>query len=237
VSHPIPLHTAERLERALEASSQRVAARGPKGWVMRIVAYFACQYCEAVIGLLEGLLAEYRAGTLVLPGMLDDASAIPTDHATAQHPSARPGARRPSMRRVRAPTADPSGTQAAIAGQSHARYATPAPRRPRLTVVSGCPESGRHAASPRPRGCHPSAVPRSPAEKIAYVPPRRRTAISLRIKNNMNTKECYPIAGRARSPDHPTPRSPTPSRRRPDRGRPRHRSACARPRRPESRSA
>jgi hypothetical protein len=91
VSHPIPLHAAGKLERALDAQLQRFAARGAKGWVMRIVAYFACQYARAVIELLEGLLAEYRAGTLVLPAMLDDPSTIPAECDTGyrQNPRAR----------------------------------------------------------------------------------------------------------------------------------------------------
>jgi hypothetical protein len=152
VSHPIPLHTAERLERAFEASSQCVAARGVKGWVMRIVAYFACQYARAVIELLEGLLAEYRAGTLVLPGTVDDSSTHPAGVSP----------RHPAPRRVRAPRANgPRATPADAQADSPEQSDVPAPRRMTFSVSPARHPIHRPEPAPRVVDFHPSAVPRT----------------------------------------------------------------------------
>jgi hypothetical protein len=172
VSHPIPLHTVERLERALQASSRYVAARGPKGWVMRIVAYFACQYARAVIELLEGLLAEYRAGTLVFPAMVDDSSTIAAQRGTEREPTVPPphapadpaveSPRRLASRRGRGPGAvcvqpsDGAPCEASEHGdslaQTRAEFALSLPRRPI-----------RYSdAAPRFIAGHPSRVPRPP---------------------------------------------------------------------------
>jgi hypothetical protein len=162
VSHPIPLHTAERLERAFEASSRFVAARGPKGWVMRIVAYFACQYARAVIELLEGLLAEYRAGTLVLPGMVDDSSAMPPDHETGEPRTAASRSRGPALRRAPdsgrdsgapggtpgiAPADVPYGAPAAETEQTAARHVAPTSRG--IAIALSAPRLPAHRRDPR----------------------------------------------------------------------------------------
>jgi hypothetical protein len=162
VSHPIPLHTAGKLERALEASSRFVAARGAKGWVMRIVAYFACQYCEAVIGLLEGLLAEYRAGTLVLPGLLDDSSTVTAASETAERP-ARPRSRGPAARRMRAPRGAPASDPRDAPAVARQQSAAGAPIRPRLTLSPLHLELRRPEHGSLGLAGHPSHVPRWPA--------------------------------------------------------------------------
>jgi hypothetical protein len=159
---------------------------------MRIVAYFACRYCEAVIGLLEGLLAEYRAGTLVLPEMVDESSTIAADHWIGKQRTAQPDSRGPSARRSRTPggvpanepSGEPAGDPACESGQSAVRDVKPAPRRPAFAVASSCPQPGRPVASPRGRFVHPSAVPRSAAEKIAAGSMRKSTPNSLRYQNN-----------------------------------------------------
>jgi hypothetical protein len=159
VSHPIPLHTAGKLERALAASSRFVAARGPKGLVMRIVAYFACQYCEAVIGLLEGLLAEYRAGTLVLPGIVDDPStAAPADRDTAKPRTAPRRARVPATRRMRAPR-EPNAAPRVV----QVRY------RPDFIVGRECCPARPPKHGPRGVAGYPSVVPRWPVEKFSNL--------------------------------------------------------------------
>ena len=164
MSHPIPFHTAERLERALDALFRRVGARGAKGWVKRIVAFFFCQYCEAVIELLEGLLAEYRAGTLVFPSRVDNSAAGP---AVA---SPRP----PASRRVRAPRANvPRATLADAAEPSDA----PAPRRLTFTVSPGRAPIDPREPAPCAVGFHPSAVPRRPLTPIGA--PRARAFARL----------------------------------------------------------
>jgi hypothetical protein len=151
VSHTLPLHTADRLERAFEASSRFVAARGPKGWVMRIVAYFACQYARAVIELLEGLLAEYRAGTLVLPEMVDDASPIPAERGTRRRrPASR--SRRPAARGIHAPRVSASDA--------------PEPSAP-LAPLRHVP-TRRAANPPRRLAGDPSRVPRWSNEKFGF---------------------------------------------------------------------
>jgi hypothetical protein len=180
VSHRIPLPTAGKLERALEASSRFVAARDPKGLVMRIVAYFACQYCEAVIGLLEGLLAEYRAGTLVLPGMVDDSSAIRADYETGVRRATSPS-RRAAPHRVHASGGAPADDSPAEDPRADDPRADdsgpddsgpePARRRPQFTLPPPRLPIGRHGFGPRGVVGHPSAVPRRPAEKFGFMAP------------------------------------------------------------------
>jgi hypothetical protein len=165
VSRPISLHTADRLERALYAQLQCVAARGAKGWVMRIVAYFACQYARAVIELLEGLLAEYRAGTLVLPAMVDDSSTPPADCGTAKQGTkpARPsgvavrGLRPPGNTHANRSREAPSEAREACA----ARYAAIAPCRPAFVRSAPRRPIRRPNAAPRHLAGHPPAVPRA----------------------------------------------------------------------------
>jgi hypothetical protein len=172
VSHPIPLHTADRLERAFEASSRCVAARGPKGWVMRIVAYFACQYARAVIELLEGLLAEYRAGTLVFPELAGDPPTVAADSDTEERRGASRRARGPAMCRARArhraPCDDPgdAGDPVDAPASAPERSAAIAPRRLVFAVSPAHPPSLRPERNRRPehgpRGMagYPCAVPR-----------------------------------------------------------------------------
>jgi hypothetical protein len=177
VSHPVPLHTADRLERALDASSRFVAARGAKGWVMRIVAYFACQYCEAVIGLLEGLLAEYRAGTLILPAMADDSPASAANHVTAKPLTAARRDRRPAARGTRAPCAndpsavdpsavDPGGVDPRAVPANASERNAAAPRCMHFSVVPRRLPIRRPGQGPRGVAGYPSAVPRAAAQKI-----------------------------------------------------------------------
>jgi hypothetical protein len=185
VSHPIPFHTVERLERALEASSRFVTARGRKGWVMRIVAYFACQYCEAVIELLEGLLAEYRAGTLVLPGMADDSSPIPDNCETGRRRTARPRARPAAARRVRSPHDDSVDDRRAIPADARqpgaAENAVVASRRVETPPSSSRPPIRRPAHGPGGRAFHPSAVPRWPIREsgLTTAPPKHAYFVTI----------------------------------------------------------
>jgi hypothetical protein len=172
VSHPTLLHHAERLERALEASSQFVAARGPKGWVMRIVAFFACQYARAVIELLEGLLAEYRAGTLILPEMVDDPSTGPArgdpgSQATRPRVPSTPRVRSPSAADVSAAGVSAAGVGAprAVPAGSPERY-VPEPRRPGFGMSPPRPPIRRPEHGPRGLAGHPSVVPRCPVQKF-----------------------------------------------------------------------
>jgi hypothetical protein len=160
VSHPIPLHTAKRLERALEASSRFVAARGPKWWVMRIVAFFACQYAAAVIELLEGLLAEYRAGTLILPEMVDDSWTDPDQREPAE-PRLASGSRRAASRRTDVPRDMPSDMPADVPEQSGRRT-----RPLEFTLSPPCLLVNRPEQDPRGIADYPSAVPRAYAGKI-----------------------------------------------------------------------
>jgi hypothetical protein len=162
VSHPIPLHTAGKLERALEASSRFVAARGAKGWVMRIVAYFACQYCEAVIELLEGLLAEYRAGTLVFPDRADESPVVADECETAKHPLAASRSRSPAVRRAPAP-------RAGAPHESAAKTPVPAQFHPVFAVAPPRPPVRRPEPKPRGLAAYPSAVPRWPNEKFGNL--------------------------------------------------------------------
>jgi hypothetical protein len=184
VSHPIPLHTVERLERALDASLQRVAARGPREWVRRIVAFFFCQYCEAVIGLLEGLLAEYRAGTLVFPDRVDDASTIPAEYKTPKRRAAASRPRGPAVRRVRAGGCADTDEPAGAPGQSAAQDATLALRRPVLIVSAIVstphPPIRRPGSGPRGVAGYPSVVPRPSITKFDSGKLRQRTPFSLR---------------------------------------------------------
>jgi hypothetical protein len=180
VSHPIPLHTADKLERAMDACLQRAVARGAKGWVMRIVAYFACQYAGAVIELLEGLLAEYRAGTLILPGRPYDPSTVSEGYETERHRAA--ASRRPAARRSRAsratrannpcannpcannPCANNSCDDPADAAEPSAAVA---PRRRALVLASSPLPMRRPGPAPRGLCGHPSVVPRAPAQKLS----------------------------------------------------------------------
>jgi hypothetical protein len=204
VSHPIPLHTAERLERALEASSRCVAARGAKGWVMRIVAYFACQYARAVIELLEGLLAEYRAGTLVLPNGVEESFTTPAEHEAGKPRTAMSRAQGTASRRVRAPgrvpapgcvpAHDPCDDNDA---DTREQGAAP-PRRmefnvapPRLPI--------RHAGhGPRGVAWHPSVVPRTPVKNSRTGARRLSTPRSLRYRDE-NRRACVPLMARWRA--------------------------------------
>jgi hypothetical protein len=162
VSHPIPLPHADRLERALLASSRFVAARGGKGWVARIWAFFACQYECAVIELLQDLLAEYRAGTLVLPAMVDDSSTSTADDEARKPRAAARRSRRPASPRTRAPGAnDPCAVPAEAPEQGAA-----APRRMHVNAVPRPQPIRRRDHGPRGITVHPSVVARWPREKF-----------------------------------------------------------------------
>jgi hypothetical protein len=211
VSHPIPLHTAERLERAFEASFQRVAARGAKGWVMRIVAYFACQYAAAVIELLEGLLAEYRAGTLVFPARGDDSSTNPADGETREQRTATSGARGPASRSSRASHGAHADNPSDGTADSPERSAAPSPRppspcHPAFTFPSPRPSIRRPEHGPRGGVFHPSHVPRSPIFEIEGKGRLERLAHIVAI-----SKLYAAIARRPKPPRNGSPASAVPS--------------------------
>jgi hypothetical protein len=103
VSHPIPLHTADRLERTLEALSQRVASSGDEGWVMRILAMLISRCLDHFIEMIEDLLAKIRAGTIVLPDWAYEQSANPAARETEMPRRTATRARSLASRCVRAP--------------------------------------------------------------------------------------------------------------------------------------
>jgi hypothetical protein len=167
VSHPIPLHTADRLERTFEALSQRVESSGDEGWVMRILAMLICRCLDHFVAMIEDLLAQIRAGTIVLPAWAYESSANPAQGQ--QNPRGR----------VRAPPSrvdDPSTVRAArrtrtsrdpqprdpgdAAASAPERSAGLAPGHPGLTRSPPRPHIRRLEHGPRGVAGYPCAVPR-----------------------------------------------------------------------------
>jgi hypothetical protein len=129
VSHAIPLHTADRLERVLDALSQRVASSGDEGWLMRIITMLICRYLDHIVEMFEDLLAQIRAGTIVLPDWAYEQSAISPRREPQHHRTTASSSRGPVPRRARAARADaPDRSAAADApNPSAANFAGPAP--------------------------------------------------------------------------------------------------------------
>jgi hypothetical protein len=183
VSHPIPLHPDADLAVVLDDMRQSVAAWGDEGMVMRFFRASICLMLLSILDTLIELLADFRAGRLppVLPAQDESETPAPSamrDRRTDPPPTpAGPAAAFPNAaasRPIRAPrdacSNDDDDALADVpeqsAAQHRARWATPAPRRSAFTVSPPCRSIRRPAHGPRGLAMHPSAVPRSPAEKF-----------------------------------------------------------------------
>jgi hypothetical protein len=211
VSHPIPLHTADRLERTLEALSERVGSSGEESWVMRILAMLISRCLDHFVEMIEDLLAKIRAGTIVLPDWAYDPPAIPADDGTGARRSAPPpraaadppaaSRRGVASRHIRAPRDTLAGASGEalfdVPGQHAARSAAVAPGVPVFTLSPTRAPIYRVACAPHGVADYRSAVPRWPAEKFA--PARRVEPCSFRYDNRIfrnlrNEKMRSPLA-------------------------------------------
>jgi hypothetical protein len=165
VSHPIPLHTADRLERTFEALSQRVESSGEESWVMRILAMLISRCLDHFVAMIEDLLAKIRAGTIVLPAWAYEQAAMPASRPTAPQPLAPAEPLAPGSRRFRASRANHPADKTGGAPEP-STAATP----PRLILTATPPRLVIRGSGPAPYvvAFHSSAVPRGPVEKSRH---------------------------------------------------------------------
>jgi hypothetical protein len=174
VSHAIPLHTADRLERTFEALSQRVESSGDEGWVMRILAMLISRCLDHFVAMIEDLLAKIRAGTIVLPDWAYDPPTVPARREPgcqrmpllpeSADPAASPQ-RRDAPCRVLAAAAPRTNAFGAVPAEAPEQSNT-ARRRIKFTVVSLRLPIRRPTHGPRGVAGYPSAVPRWPPCRI-----------------------------------------------------------------------
>jgi hypothetical protein len=162
VPHPIPLHTADRLERTFEALSQCVESSGEESWVMRILAMLISRCLDHFVAMIEDLLAKIRAGTIVLPDWAYEQSAIPAQCGTYRPVHFAPQSAPATRARSSGHPAPARPTRAAITRPATASPAIPAP--PRRMFPSGTPPR-RHAPRPTPAPPQPRI-----SQKIALGP-------------------------------------------------------------------
>jgi hypothetical protein len=158
VSHPIPLHTADRLERTLEALSQRVESSGDEGWVMRILAMLICRCLDHFVAMIEDLLAKIRAGTIVLPAWAYEQSANPSARETEMPVRATKCARSPALRRVRARRAAHAGAPARSDAENAVPRAIRARHRPAFTLAPVVLPFRRPDRGPPPKNFDAGAI-------------------------------------------------------------------------------
>jgi hypothetical protein len=161
VSHPLPLHPADRLERVLDDMRQSVASSGDEGWLMRIVAMVICRFLDQILEMLVGVLAEIRAGTIVLPDWAYDSPItasrpLPVDGAAPSQRSRATGANTPST--APACAAEPRAPETAALVARRVEYIASSSR---LRIRRPAHGPGGHAF-------HPSAVPRGPIRESRF---------------------------------------------------------------------
>ena len=178
MSHPIPLHTADRLERARRAAPVRRRARYQgMGEAHRCVLLQPVRRSRH--RATRRPARRYRAGTLVLPGMANDPAAIPPDanpqdggplrrHLLPPSPHAAPtrviSTRRQATSRTISATTPPQRPIGAPLGAANPRH--PVRRSPSCRHLSRSVGPGvRHAASPAIRSSSRDRRPRDSGDR------------------------------------------------------------------------
>jgi hypothetical protein len=175
VSHPIPLHPADSLERVLEDMRQCVASRRDEGWATRAVMVLIRYELLRVLDILIGLLADFRAGKLppVLPADCEtraQRTAAPPPASAAAVDSRPQGA---AARHIRAPGNRPANSTSDASGDAPehiaAQHGPLTPHHPGSPASPSRPLRHRLGRGPRGIAGYPSAVPRPPAASAGWL--------------------------------------------------------------------